>query len=65
MINIPAMIDYLKEKGIKVIFFAEGQSVKQNYEEAMYAIKNGMTVGNRSVSHPVQCYLKRIIGTLS
>jgi len=50
--NTPAIVDYLKEKGIKVIFFAEGQRVEQNYEEAMYAIKNGVIVGNHSYSHP-------------
>ena len=50
--NTPAIVDYLKEKKIKVIFFAEGQRVEQNYEEAKYAIKNGMIVGNHSYSHP-------------
>ena len=50
--NTPAMVDYLKEKGIKVIFFAEGRKVEQFYEEAKYALKNGMLVGNHSYSHP-------------
>ena len=50
--NTPAIVDYVKEKGIKIIFFAEGQRVEQNYEEAKYAIKNGMIVGNHSYSHP-------------
>ena len=50
--NTPAIVDYLKEKGIKIIFFAEGQRVEQNYEEAKYALKNGMIVGNHSYSHP-------------
>lgn len=50
--NTPAIVDYLKEKGIKIIFFAEGRKVEQFYEEAMYALKNGMIVGNHSYSHP-------------
>ena len=50
--NTPAIVDYLKEKGIKIIFFAEGRKVEQFYEEAKYALKNGMLVGNHSYSHP-------------
>ena len=50
--NTPAMVDYFKEKGIKPIFFATGQKVEQFYEEAIYAVKNGMLVGNHSYSHP-------------
>ena len=50
--NTPAMVDYLKEKGIRPIFFATGQKVEQFYEEAVYAVKNGMIVGNHSYSHP-------------
>ncbi len=50
--NTPAIVDYLKEKGIKVIFFAEGGRVDSCYEEAKYALKNGMIVGNHSYSHP-------------
>lgn len=50
--NTPAIVDYLKEKGIKAIFFATGQNVEQYYEEALYALKNGMIVGNHSYSHP-------------
>lgn len=50
--NTPAIVDYLKEKGIKIIFFAEGRKVEQFYEEAKYALKNGMIVGNHSYSHP-------------
>ena len=50
--NTPAMVDYLKEKGIQVIFFAEGRKVEQFYEEAKYALKNGMLIGNHSYSHP-------------
>lgn len=49
---VPAMVDYFKEKGINVLFFAEGQKVERFYEEAKYALKNGMLVGNHSYSHP-------------
>lgn len=50
--NTPAIVDYLKERGIKPIFFAIGQNVERYYEEARYALKNGMIVGNHSYSHP-------------
>lgn len=50
--NTPAMVDYFKDKGIKAIFFATGKNVEQFYEEAIYAVKNGMIVGNHSYSHP-------------
>ena len=50
--NTPAIVDYLKEKGIKIIFFAEGAKVEQFYEEAKYALNNGMIIGNHSYSHP-------------
>ncbi|MCM1236234.1 MAG: polysaccharide deacetylase family protein [Ruminococcus flavefaciens] len=50
--NTPAIVDYLNEKGIKVIFFATGQNVERYYEEAVYALKKGMIVGNHSYSHP-------------
>jgi peptidoglycan/xylan/chitin deacetylase (PgdA/CDA1 family) len=49
--NTPAIVDYLKEKNIKAILFAEGQKVERYYEEAMYALKSGMIVGNHSYSH--------------
>lgn len=50
--NTPAMVDYLKEKQITAIFFATGADVELFYEEAIYALKNGMIVGNHSHSHP-------------
>jgi len=50
--NTPAMVDYLKEKQIKAIFFATGADVERFYEEAICALKNGMIVGNHSYSHP-------------
>lgn len=50
--NTPAIVDYLNEKGIKPIFFATGQNVERCYEEAVYAVRHGMIVGNHSYSHP-------------
>ncbi len=50
--NTPAIVDYLNEKRIKAILFATGQNVERYYEEALYAVKNGMIVGNHSYSHP-------------
>lgn len=50
--NTPAIVDYLKEKGIQPIFFATGKNVERYYDEAIYALKNGMIVGNHSYSHP-------------
>ena len=50
--NTPAIVDYLKEKGIQPIFFATGQNVEKYYDEALYVLKNGMIVGNHSYSHP-------------
>lgn len=50
--NTPKIVDYLNEKGIKPIYFAVGENVERNYEEAVYAVKNGMLVGNHSYSHP-------------
>lgn len=50
--NTPAIVDYLNEKGIPAILFAVGQNVERYYENALYAVKNGMIVGNHSYSHP-------------
>lgn len=50
--NTPAIVDYLNEKKIKAIFFAIGRNIERYYEEAAYAVKNGMIVGNHSYSHP-------------
>lgn len=50
--NTPAMVDYLCKKNIKAIFFATGQNVEKFYDEALYAIKKRMIVGNHSYSHP-------------
>lgn len=50
--NTPAMVDYLKEKGICAMLFATGQNIGRYYQEAVYAVKSGMIVGNHSYSHP-------------
>lgn len=50
--NTPAIVDYLLKKGIRAILFATGQNVERYYDEALYAVKNGMIVGNHSYSHP-------------
>ena len=50
--NTPAIVDYLNEKGIKAILFATGVNVEKYYDEAVYAVKHGMIVGNHSYSHP-------------
>lgn len=49
--NTTAIVDFLKEKNIKAIFFATGKNVENFYEEALYVVKNGMIVGNHSYSH--------------
>lgn len=50
--NTPAIVDYLSEKKIPAIMFAWGQRVEEHYENALYAVKNGIIVGNHSYSHP-------------
>lgn len=50
--HTPAIVDYLNEKEIKAILFATGANVEKYYDEAVYAVKHGMIVGNHSYSHP-------------
>lgn len=50
--NTPAIADYLCEKGIPAIMFAVGENVEKYYEEALYALKKGIIIGNHSYSHP-------------
>lgn len=50
--NTPAIVDYLNEKGIPAVMFAVGENVEKHYDEAIYALKKGMIVGNHSYSHP-------------
>ena len=49
--NSPAMVDYFRSKGISVVFFGTGENIEHHFEEAVYAVKNGMIVGNHSYSH--------------
>lgn len=50
--NTPAIVDFLKENKIPAIMFAWGENVERYRENAIYALKNGIIVGNHSYSHP-------------
>ena len=50
--NTPAIVDFLKENNIPTIMFAWGENVEHYRENAIYALKNGIIVGNHSYSHP-------------
>ncbi len=50
--NTPAIVDDLNEKGIQAILFAVGRNIEKYREQAVYALKHGMVVGNHSFSHP-------------
>ena len=50
--NTPQIVDYLVSKGITALMFAWGENVEKNPDEAEYALKNGMVIGNHSYSHP-------------
>ena len=50
--NTPAIVDYLKENNIPVLMFAWGECVQRYYENAIYALQNGVIVGNHSYTHP-------------
>ena len=50
--NTPALVDYLVEKGIKVLMFAWGENVERHSENAIYALQHGMIIGNHSYTHP-------------
>lgn len=50
--NTRAIIDYFCEKGIQAVLFAWGERVASNYEDAIYALKKGMIIGNHSYTHP-------------
>ena len=45
------MVDYLNEKGICAVMFAEGKKLEADPENAIYAIQHGMIVGKHSYSH--------------
>ena len=46
--NTPAIVDYLNEKGITALMFAVGENVERYYDNAIYALRHGMIVGNHS-----------------
>lgn len=48
----PAILDTLKEKNVKVVFFVTAQFVRENPELVQRMIDEGHTVGNHSTSHP-------------
>ncbi len=50
--NTPAIVDYLNEKGITALMFAVGENVERYYDNAIYALRHGMIVGNHSYHHP-------------
>lgn len=50
--NTPAIVDYLVKNNIEALMFAVGMNVEKYYDEAIYALKAGMIVGNHSYSHP-------------
>lgn len=50
--NTSAFVDYLVSKDIPAIMFAWGENIEKHYEEAVYALKKGMIIGNHSYSHP-------------
>ena len=50
--NTPALVDYLVEKGIRVLMFAWGENVEKHPENAIYALQHGMIIGNHSYTHP-------------
>ncbi|MBQ8967875.1 polysaccharide deacetylase family protein [Ruminococcus sp.] len=50
--NTPAIVDYLNEKGIQAVMFAWGENVEAHFDNAVYALKHSMIVGNHSYTHP-------------
>ena len=50
--NTPAIVDELCSRGITAIMFAVGMNIERFYDEALYAVRKGMIIGNHSYSHP-------------
>lgn len=48
----PTIVDELCARGITAIMFAVGMNIERFYDEALYAVRKGMIVGNHSYSHP-------------
>lgn len=49
--NTPAIVDELCARNITAIMFAVGMNVERFHDEAVYAVRKGMIVGNHSYSH--------------
>lgn len=45
------IMDYLLEKHIVPIMFFRGDSIRSNWENGIYAIKNGAIIGNHGYNH--------------
>lgn len=50
--NTPAIVDDLCSRGVTAIMFAVGMNLERFWDEALYAVRKGMIVGNHSYSHP-------------
>ncbi len=50
--NTRAIVDYLISKNIKALMFAVGSWNGESRDNAIYALRNGMIVGNHSFTHP-------------
>ncbi len=50
--NTPAIVDWLVSRKIPAIMFMIGETDQWCHDEALYALKNGITVGNHSYTHP-------------
>ena len=50
--NTPAIVDELCARGITAVMFATGKNVERFWDEAIYAVRKGMIVGNHSYAHP-------------
>ena len=49
--NTHAIVDDLCARGITAVMFAVGMNVEKYWDEAVYAVRKGMIVGNHSYSH--------------
>jgi peptidoglycan-N-acetylglucosamine deacetylase len=45
-------VDFLDSKGIKAIWFCQGDKLKKFPEQAIYAIKKGHIIGSHGYNHP-------------
>lgn len=50
--NTKRYVDFLNSKNITAIMFLIGNKVPQNEDAAVYAVQNGIILGNHSFSHP-------------